>query len=222
MLKNLKARLIRLSREHVPFDPSQLNDPVAAKTKWTPAKGGGANFKTHNLVQVNMNRMKFSSSLGAKIFYSLFLLMGLGLAVVFLYQQLAKNNSGFTFDLLFPSLFGLFFAVVGGLLLYFGTKPIVFEKSSGYFWKGRKNPETVYNMSEVKDYVKLKDIYALQIISEYIKSSKSSYYSYELNLVLNDASRINVIDHGNLKKIRKDTLKLSQFLRKPVWDATIY
>jgi len=172
MFKNLKEKLIRLSREHVPFDPSQYNDPVAAtaKTEWTPAKRGGANFKTHNMVQVNNNRMKFTSSLGAKIFYSLFLFMGLGLGTAFAYQQISKGNYGFNFDSLFPSLFGLLFALIGGMLLYFGTKPIVFEKSGGYCWKGRKNPETVYNMSEVKDCVKLKDIPKSNWFSDFTKN----------------------------------------------------
>ncbi len=52
-----------------------------------------------------------------------------------------------------------------------------------------------------------------------VSGNKSSYYSYELNLVLNDGSRINVVDHGNLKRLRSDTQTLSQFLGKPVWDA---
>ncbi len=50
--------------------------------------------------------------------------------------------------------------------------------------------------------------------------NKSSYYSYELNLVLDDGSRINVVDHGNLDRLRGDAQTLSRFLDKPVWDAT--
>jgi hypothetical protein len=56
-------------------------------------------------------------------------------------------------------------------------------------------------------------------LTEYVSGNKNSYYSYELNLVLNDGSRINVVDHGNLKQLRSDTQTLSQFLGKPVWDA---
>ena len=54
----------------------------------------------------------------------------------------------------------------------------------------------------------------------FISGSKSSYYSYELNLVLHDGSRINVVDQGNLKRLRSDANAFSQFLDKPVWDAT--
>ena len=221
MLKELIEKLKKLSRGHSPFDPSRFDDPIAMKTEWIPAKGGGANFKTHNLVQVNRNRIIFRSSIGARIFYGFFLLMGLGFAFGFSYPQFSEDNFSFSFESLFPILLGFLFAIMGGLLLYYGTKPIVFEKGSGYFWKGRKNPETVYNINARKNCTKLKEIYALQIISELVRGDKSSYYSYELNLVLNDGSRINVIDHGKIEKIREDAEKLSQFLGKPVWDASI-
>jgi hypothetical protein len=56
--------------------------------------------------------------------------------------------------------------------------------------------------------------------SEFVSGSKNSYHSYELNLVLNDGSRINVVDHGNLERLRSDASTLSRFLDKPVWDAT--
>ncbi|MGD9320846.1 MAG: hypothetical protein PVH99_12810, partial [Desulfobacteraceae bacterium] len=49
--------------------------------------------------------------------------------------------------------------------------------------------------------------------------SKRSYYSYELNLVLRDSKRTNVMDHGDYEKLREDAQTLSQFLEKPVWDA---
>ncbi|MDP6491172.1 MAG: hypothetical protein QGG69_05335 [Kiritimatiellia bacterium] len=58
-----------------------------------------------------------------------------------------------------------------------------------------------------------------QLLSEYCRSDKSSYYSYELNLVLQDGSRINVVDHGNKTKLREDAATLSEFLGRPVWDA---
>jgi hypothetical protein len=56
-------------------------------------------------------------------------------------------------------------------------------------------------------------------LCEYVTGNKSSYYSYELNLVLDDGRRINVIDHGNLDRLRSDAQPLSRFLDKPVWDA---
>jgi len=221
MFKDLVEKLKKLSRQRVSFDPSKFDDPIAAKTEWSPAKGGGANFKTHNLVRVNRNRFIFRSSIGARIFYSVFLLIGLGFAFGFSYYRIMEGKFDFSMNSIFPILFGSIFSLAGGLMLFFGTKPIVFEKGSGYFWKGRKNPQFRRNVNDSKDSAKLSEIHALQIIKEYVSGDKSSYYSYEINLVLNDASRINVVDHGKLQQIREDAEKLSQFLKKPVWDATL-
>jgi len=39
--------------------------------------------------------------------------------------------------------------------------------------------------------------------------TKSTYYSHELNLILNDRSCINVVDHGNRERLRGDASTLS-------------
>ncbi len=55
----------------------------------------------------------------------------------------------------------------------------------------------------------LSSILALQLLSEFVSGSKSTYYSYELNLILNDGSCINVVDHGNRERLRGDASTLS-------------
>ena len=67
--------------------------------------------------------------------------------------------------------------------------------------------------------VRIDAIYALKIVSERISRSESSWISYELNLILNNGRRINVVDHGNGVKIRKDAKRLTEFLNVPIWDA---
>ena len=56
------------------------------------------------------------------------------------------------------------------------------------------------------------------MVSEYC-SGETSFYSYELNLVLADGSRVNVVDHGNLPRIRRDAAMLAGFLGVPLGDA---
>ncbi|RWX50781.1 hypothetical protein VU01_12641, partial [Candidatus Electrothrix marina] len=53
-----------------------------------------------------------------------------------------------------------------------------------------------------------------------MSGNKSSYCSYEINLVLQDGSRINVVDHGKKNRIREDAHALAEFLGKPLWDAS--
>ena len=219
MFKKFIEKLKGMTTEHTSFDPSSFDDPVAMQTDWTPAKGGGTNFRTHILVQIDPNRLEFQASTGAKVFYLLFALIGAGVLIGFPVASASSGEFSFDMDTLMPMLVGLIFLCVGCVMFYFGTAPVVFDKRKGYFWKGRKSPDLVLNKNTLKYFADLKKIYALQLISEYVRGDKSSYYSYELNLVLKDGKRVNVVDHGNQDKLRDDANTLAFFLGKPVWDA---
>ena len=128
-------------------------------------------------------------------------------------------SSDLRIETLFPILFGLVFAGVGGAMYYFGTMPVVFDKVRGFYWKGHRPPYELADPAARKQATRLEQIHALQLLSEYCRGKNNSYYSYELNLVLKDGRRLNVIDHGNLGKLRADAAALARFLGKPVWDA---
>ena len=219
MFRNILQQLRNLGESSTPFDASRFGDPVALKTQWSPAKSGGTNFRTHKLVEVDITRVEFRASMGAKIFCSVFMVSGLGFIVVFSAIQFSNETFSFDIEMMMPILFGLLFFTVGALMLYFAAAPAVFDKASGYFWKGRKAPQDVSDPRALKNVVQIGQIHALQLLAEYVRGSKSSYYSYELNLVLEDGKRLNVVDHGNQTKLREDAKTLSQFLGKPVWDA---
>ena len=89
----------------------------------------------------------------------------------------------------------------------------------GFFWKGWKAPDEVFDKKTLKHYAKLEKIHALQLISGHVTGGRSSFHSYELNLVLDNGKRINVVDHSHQDKLREDAGTLSVFLEKPVWDA---
>ena len=198
------------------MDPSRFDDPVAMKTAWTPAKGGGANFKTHVLVETGPQRLEFRASAGARLFYGVFLLAGLAVMA----SVLARPSRGL--DLYAPLGFGFLFAVLGGVLLYYGARPAVFDLRKGLYWKGRRGPERGFRIRSLPEgAVELREVHALQLIAEWIPgdSDSSPYHSYELNLVLTDGRRINVVDHGNREVLLKDAETLSRLLGKPVWNA---
>ena len=79
------------------------------------------------------------------------------------------------------------------------------------FWKGKKT-----------DSINLENIHAIQLIRECVAgdSESPSFYSYELNLVLDDGERRNVIDQGGQGRVVKYAEQLGQFLDVRVWDAT--
>ena len=214
MLKYLTRQLLGLKPGQDPFDPTHLDDPVAMQTEWTPAKSGGANFRTHRLIEVNSNRMEFRATLGAVLFYLVFMLIGIGTAIGFFFSA----GTSVDVHLIFPVSLGVIFAVIGAVLLYFGTMPVVFDRGKGAFWRGRKNPDQVIDKKALKHFCRLEDVHALQLVSEFI-SGKDTYYSYELNLGFKDGKRINVVDHGNPDRLRGDANTLSAFLNVPLWDA---
>jgi hypothetical protein len=223
MFQKIIDALARLSRERVPFDPAVLNDPAALATQWTPLAKGGANFRTHALVVKAAQRIEFLPSIMGYVFGIIFTAIGLGIAV-FAALQLARRpfNPGLL-SLLMPLLFGAVFAGIGIGILRVFTTPVIFDTGMGYFWKGRIKPEELFlNTPEaLRDkIVPLQNVRALQILAEHCRGNKSSYYSYELNLVLHNGSRVNVVDHGDLAKLRADAQQLSALTGKPVWDAT--
>ncbi len=211
MFKKLIQSLTRHREGGEGFDPSVFDDPLALETEWVPAASGGASFRTHRLIQPSATRIEFAPTLGAKAFYLLF----------FQLNRIRISQIGFSDQVtLVPIFVGAVFAVAGACLYWFGTTSRVFDQRFAAFWRGRRMPTPMELVERGDSSAPLSSIHALQLLSEFVSGSKNSYYSYELNLVLNNGSRINVVDHGNLERLRGDANMLSQFLDKPVWDAT--
>ncbi|MEQ1857089.1 MAG: hypothetical protein ABL963_11480 [Longimicrobiales bacterium] len=206
----------------VAYDASHLGDELATRTDWGPAKGGGASFCTHRLVDAGPRRVEFRATKGALAFFAAFALMGLMALVIF--PVAAFNSMGLQWltlaFLILPLVVGTVFVAVGSALWYYVGAPIVFDKQRGEYWKSRVPPEAAANRHAMKDRVALDRIHALQLISELCEGDDSTYTSYELNLVLDDATRLNVVDHGNREELRRDAEALAKFLGRPLWDAT--
>ena len=213
----LKVLFNKLTTKKPPINPSSFNSELALKTKWSPQKTGGTNITTHYLFKYSENRVGFKISAGFKVFISVFVISGLvffSIGMMNFFKSGQDDSPAFIFPII-----GLLFTGFATFMYLSANRPRVFDKDSGYFWIGKKGPHQTNDKTVVKVFEKLENIEAIQLISEYIRSNKSSYYSYELNLVLKNADRINVIDHGNLEKIRRDAQTLSAFLDVPVWDA---
>ena len=196
-----------------------MDDPVAKQTKWSLAKKGGSNILSYRLVRIDHSRMQFRLTI-LSVFACLALIL-FGSALV----GYSFSDGQFNYKFIPQTLIGLA-ALCGGIwMLYSGTLPRVFDKRKGVFWKGRKAPDTTSRREKNSSYVRLDNIYALQLISRSTKTMSSSGYRtskthYEINLVLKDSSRVHVVQHGNKKRIRQDAATLAEFLGKPLWDAS--
>jgi hypothetical protein len=115
--------------------------------------------------------------------------------------------------------FGIIFLIIPIVFFKIMGKVTILDRSIGMMHKGNKPPKLSGMQGDGK-LVYLNDVHAIQIIKEYIKTDKNSYYSYEINFIMKDASRVNVMDHGNYKQIKIDAKEIALFIGKPLWDAT--
>lgn len=190
-------------------------DPLAQQTNWKPLKEGGTNFKTHKLHQIDHNRLVYKPSVQAWLFAVSMIVTPVLVGAFYFQDKPQIDEKAMLFLIGVPILF----MVVGGYQFYKLTAKIVFDKRKGIYFKGRKEPGYI-NALRAKGAVDLSKVGAIQLISEYIKQQKGgSYYSHELNLVMDDGSRHNVIDHGSASAVHSDAQLLSQFLNVPVWDC---
>jgi hypothetical protein len=220
MFEKLKEMVGRRRSSSACIDASIFGDPLALETSWHPAAPGGASFGTHRLKQTSALRVEFAPTAAWKLFSLAFFVAGSGVLVFHLNRfdldSIVLSN-GRTYA---PLIIGTVFSLVGFGMWWFGSTPRVFDRARAMFWRGRRQPAMMSSGGHKGPWTPLSAIYALQLISEYVSGDKNSYYSYELNLVLADGNRINVVDHGNLEHLRADAQTLARFLDRPIWDAT--
>ncbi|WP_428738231.1 hypothetical protein [Sulfurimonas sp.] len=200
------------------------NDEVINKTKWTPLVGGGQSNKSHRIVKISDERIAFKISLSSIFAYSIFIFAGV-VAIVSIVFGPALGLHG---TVNHPALglgMGVLFIGVGIFLLYKGSIQIRFDSRLKAMWHGKVDPDSILNKGSISHYTSLKELHAIQIIQEFIKgefngdSRKQSFYSYELNLIMHDGKRVNVLDHGNKKAIFKQANAIAQMFHVPIWDG---
>ncbi|MDX1642367.1 MAG: hypothetical protein R3220_11755, partial [Balneolaceae bacterium] len=167
---------------------------------------------TYLLKKVSDNRIEFKAA--PKMYVAFTALIVLGIAAIIKFSAEPSGSM-----LYYGGLgLGLVFVITGVLKMFTYSEPLKFDKVAGYFWRGKKE-----DPAEAEEKYPLKKIHAIQLIEERLRSSgnsgSSTYFSFELNLVLENSKRVNVVDHGTLSRIRKDAVKLGEFLDVPVWDA---
>ena len=129
------------------IDTSQLNDPIASKTDWGPLKRGGTNFLTRTLKATQPHRREFKIGLPILLFSLVFIIAGIAVALGWNSGESTRGESDTE-----SILAGIVFMAIGGAMIYFNSKPIVFDKKTGYFRKG--NPGQKQSGSRKKKFAK--------------------------------------------------------------------
>jgi len=181
--------LDRLSRP----DPASFGDPLALDIPWTKAPAVSSNFRNFKLVSDGPGRLRYLPTTMQRLYASMFLLVGTALTLLF----------GWLFGV-----YGLFGLVPVGLGLYL-LMPTKME------FDGNTRRCTLSKLTVPFDAVR-----ALQLLEHLETDSEDpSFYSYQLNLVLSDKTRVTVVDHGKLDEIRSEAQQLATLLGCKVWDG---
>lgn len=198
----------------------KFKDPVAQATSWGPVVRGGVRMRNRRLRKASKTRFEFEMTQRGLIAPAFFMLLGL-IAAVSILRNFAASE---TRDIVIMAFFAAGAIGVGVMILRRELVPQVFDKEVGFYYVGEKTP--YYFKGEfVGNGCSLKEVHAIQLIQESVARPKRErrspfFYVYELNLVLADGRRINVLDHSNRKAIQSEGKELARFLNVPCWDNT--
>lgn len=206
-------------------DVGRFTDPLALRTEWQPASRGGADMTNACFDPPSDGRLRSSTNPLAILLFLFPLAFGLACIIGWMELDSAwgrKMSSLFFLDGDITDLIcGVCLAVFGVVGLLDVAEPRVFDRHAGWYWRGWRRPQGRHRARLHDRAVRLQLIHAVQLLTKrrLNEEGKGLDIAHELNLVLEDATRINVFCHRDLAQMRKDALRISAFLKVPVWDA---
>ena len=209
----------RLALEKLAVDQAErYDDGVASTTDWAFMVHTGGGFRSRRLVQVLHGRLQFKATWRGLAFGVAFAAPGFAMLAAGIWH--AVTARGGTLGLLMS---GLAFGAAGIVMLAGSLLPVVFDRDSGYFWRGRTAPRRDVDVDAKA--ARLQDVHAVQLLTGWRNSSgtmTSGYNVHEVNLILHDGSRVHVVGHGgSIEQLREEITTVAEFLNVPVWDADL-
>jgi hypothetical protein len=230
ILERPEQRNVRLA------DPFK-QDPIARDTGWSSLKGWSTKWASHILVHREAHRVELKASALTNLVCLTPMLMGLCLMKLFESSphrgQLLELSTTQVTDHGVLSSFGstpqwvhqvlsgigqlpiteVFLIFASVLLLIHLGKPAFFDLKQGRFWRGSQRQQ-----SPRSSEISLDHIHAIQLIISDMKDRRA--WCYEVNLVLKDSNRINLVSSQDLSELQRQAQYLGDFLKIPVWDVS--
>lgn len=180
---------------------------------WKPLNTSSSNFDPYKLSIPTKRLLTYKTTLGVKAFCGLFMAVGIGcLSYVGPRQHGRWIPESFVEEGL-AQLVSLLFLLAGASLLYFLSSPRLFDGKNNIFRKGRGKRQKIISFSE---------IYALQLIPHSVSNSDGpDYTNYQLNIILNNGQRENVVNYHNQKNAQSDAKTIAEFIGKKVFFSLI-
>lgn len=209
--EKVKRYLEGVERLENGFDPRSLGDPIALRTQWTskPVSEWDPKYKW---LYMGPDRIEIRATPESLFVCLLFPIIGLPFLAIFIVTDAVP-------ELQIPCiLIGVIITIFSMVELYKRKTPMVFDKASGWFWKGRKDPGTQESPTASNAQAPIEDIHALQLLSRQMPLKRKGDVYY-LNLVLKDGQRIHITAQKDFGSLEVDVGALAQFLGVPVWNA---
>ncbi|MBR4221509.1 MAG: DUF3592 domain-containing protein [Victivallales bacterium] len=177
----------------------------------TPLKYSGSNYYSERLV-VRGNIIEVRPTLRHRLLMSIFAVIGLIIAIV---PSFADEK------IIWPIVaFGCFFFLIGSIALIGELRkprPLLNLSLRQLFPKGMKHPNLAVSINTITH---------LEILGKLVntpsrKGRSQNYTCYELNAVLQNDERHNILNHGNLKKMREDAHLLADILNLQIQEENL-
>ena len=185
-------------------------DAIGQHISWDAVKGSGSNFLSERLRKTALG-YKITSSSYLKFVAWSFFLMGLNYVAWTYIEFFEFSKEPLTF-----MHGGKLFFTSGGPFLLVGTF-LMFSFGAKVYLNSQKRKILVGS-----EIIPFQQVYALQVLSKFIEGNKSGgYYCYEVNLVTQNGERHNLLNHGDKQYLLSDMVKISRFLKVPVWNRNV-
>ncbi|MBQ9366237.1 MAG: DUF3592 domain-containing protein [Victivallales bacterium] len=177
----------------------------------TPLKYSGSNYYSERLV-VRGNIIEVRPTLRHRLLMSIFAVIGLIIAIV---PSFADEK------IIWPTIaFGCLFFLIGSIALIgelCEPRPLLNLSLRQLFPKGMKHPNLAVSINTITH---------LEILGKLVntpsrKGRRQNYTCYELNAVLQNDERHNILNHGNLKKMREDAHLLADILNLQIQEENL-
>lgn len=207
-----KARELEANKK---LEELQEKDEIAKKVSWEFLSEEGLSIKTHRVMNYrNRNTVEVEYIDGVT---NILDLLCLGCSI-FLIGILFWSMIGESLETARETFYYLLIILVSTFLYIFSifhrNKNKVFDKEYEVFYEGYPKLE---KLKKKRKGILFKEMYAIQIIPKVIEGS----YNYEINLVLKNADRINLLTNISKQDTLYDMRIFSTSLKLSIWDQLI-
>ena len=209
------------------LDPRYFDDPVALRTGWVPLSPGGSRHITNRLREIAPQVLSFQPTAYRHYQSLVHLLASLVFGNMLIFSLLRgelninRPDEWWVISALLQILVGC------GVTLILLNRSIVVDGNAAEVRLGLPRLTWLNKVPWLQTLlcrsVPFADIHSIQLLDEEVRYPREQmFWSYELNLVLIDGKRINLIDHRDQREIRWDAGDLSRMMDVPIWDFIGY